>query len=472
MVIKHPTLKSIQDIIFASPHKYNHIYHVLDAADFPLSVIPNLQQYLSLTPQRPHNRRAKTVKFYRGRRADLSFIITRSDLLAPRKEQVDDLMPYLREVLRDALGYSNSRVRLGNLHCVSAKRGWWTKQLKEDIWARGGGGWLVGKVNVGKSNLFDAIFPKGRSVALPSLIGRQEDTKAQNRDHRISVFEGKYQENSLLPPAPPETSYPMMPVVSHLPGTTTAPIRLSFGGGKGELVDLPGLPRGSFENFVHDDHKPDLLMEHRISPKQLIIKPGQSLLLGGLVRITPATPETIVLAYPFLPIQSCVTSTVKAIEIQTQKKLARISQIAMSDAGGKIALAGTFPLKWDVTKKRAGPLTSSDGVGLNPKILPFMIVSTDILIEGCGWVELVVQVRKGKMKVFGEGEGEREYMKVEAFPQVDVFSPEGRFIGARRPMNAWLVGGPKPVSLSKRKGRLRRRMGGSKKRARTAAKEK
>lgn len=462
VAIEHPTLKSIQEIISESPHKHNHVYHVLDAADFPLSVIPNLQRFLSLTPQRSHNRRAKVTKFYHGRRAEMSFIITRSDLLAPRKEQVDEMMPYLSEVLRDALGFSASRVRLGNVHCVSSKRGWWTKKLKEDIWTRGGGGWLVGKVNVGKSNLFDSIFPKGRSMALPSVVGRQEDTETRNDLQRISGFEERLQEDTLLPPASLETLYPMMPVVSHLPGTTAAPIRLPFGGGRGELVDLPGLPRGVFENHVQDDHKPDIVMQHRVTPKQFVIKPGQSLLLGGLVRITPATPQIIVLAYPFVPIESHVTSTAKAIEIQTQKEISGISNIAMPDIGDKMAFAGTFPLKWDVTKKRAGPLTSPHGVGLDTKVLPFSILSTDILIEGCGWVELVVQIRKGPMKVDGEGGGENECTKVKVFPRVDVYSPEGKSIGARQPMNAWLLGGPKPVPSNRRKGRPRRSMKGSK----------
>jgi hypothetical protein len=77
---------------------------------------------------------------------------------------VDVLMPYVREVLRDALGRENKDARLGNVRLVSAKRGWWTKQVKEDIWERGGAGWMVGKVNVGKSNLFEAVFPKGRGA--------------------------------------------------------------------------------------------------------------------------------------------------------------------------------------------------------------------------------------------------------------------------------------------------------------------
>lgn len=458
---EHPTLKSIRDIISESPYKHNHVYHVLDAADFPLSVIPHLQRYLSLTPQRSRNRRAKISKFYHGRRAEISFIITRSDLLAPRKEQVDEMMPYLSNVLRDTLGYSSSRVRLGNVYCVSSKRGWWTKKLKEDVWARGGGGWLVGKVNVGKSNLFDSIFPKGRSMALPSVVGQQEQSETLNYLQEMSSLGERFREDSLLPPAPLELPYPVMPLVSHLPGTTAAPIRLSFGDGKGELVDLPGLPRGVFETYVHDNHKPDIVMQQRVTPKQFIIKPGQSLLLGGLVRITPATPEIIVLAYPFMPIESRVISTSKAIEIQTQKRLSGVFNISKPDIGDRIAFAGTFPLKWDVTRKRAGPLTSPHGVGLDTRILPFIVLSTDILIEGCGWVELVVQIRKGPMKIDDERDG-NDHGNVRVFPRVDVFSPEGKSIGARQPMNAWLLGGPKSVPLSRRKGRPRRSMKGSK----------
>lgn len=453
--IEHPTLKSIQNIISESPHKYNHVYHVVDAADFPLSVIPDLQRYLSLTAQRSHNRRARVTKFYQGRRADMSFIITRSDLLAPRKEQVDEMMPYLREVLRDAIGFSSSRMRLGNLYCVSSKRGWWTTKLKEDIWARGGGGWLVGKVNVGKSNLFDSIFPKGRTAVPTSRFAHGGNSNARNDHQQGSQSEEHIQEDLLLPPVPAETPYPIMPIVSHLPGTTAAPIRLSFGGGRGELVDLPGLPRGSFENYAQDDHKLDFLMQHRVSPKQLVIKPGQSLLLGDVVRITPATPEIIVLAYPFLPIECHVTSTAKAIKIQVQRELSGVSDTAMPQTGGKMALAGTFPLKWDVTKERTGPLTSSRGAGLSTRILPFGVLSTDILIESCGWVELVVQVRKRPMNI-DEG-GETDDMIVGMAPRVDVYSPEGKSIGARRPMNAWLLGGPKPVR-ARRKGRPKRSM--------------
>ena len=106
-------------------------------------------------------------KFSRGRKMELSFIITRSDLLGHSKDKVDSLMPYLREVLRDALGRLGRNVRLGNVRCVSAKRNWWTTELKKEIFERGGAGWMVGKVNVGKSALFAEVFPKGHFSPTP-----------------------------------------------------------------------------------------------------------------------------------------------------------------------------------------------------------------------------------------------------------------------------------------------------------------
>jgi genetic interactor of prohibitins 3, mitochondrial len=347
-----------------------------------MSIIPGLHKLLHTTPQRSLNRRSKTGKFYHGKKTEVSFVITRSDLLAPTKEQVDAMMPYLRDVLRDTLGRAGKDVRLGNVRCVSAKQGWWTKDLKEDIWKRGGGGWMVGKVNVGKSQLFGEIFPKGRhgtvpfekpkTIAIPSrqtesriaeegagslprLI--QESTEAELADeeandstedkaHDIGAgasmenfnlsessisaelesaeeIEGSLAEqeaaseagfsltnhtelgsesnkylnaNSLLPPAPKETDYPEMPLVSSLPGTTASPIRVPYGNGRGELIDLPGLSRGDLELHVQPEHRSSLIMRSRIRPKQQSIKSGQSLLLGGLIRITPTTPDLVYLA--------------------------------------------------------------------------------------------------------------------------------------------------------------------------------
>lgn len=501
--IHHPSMDSIRDTIWESPHRYNHIYHVLDAADFPLSLISALHKILTLKPPRSQNRRSRAYKYFRGQQYEMSYIITRADLLAPKKEQVDALMPYLIDVLRDRLGSVGKSVRLGNVRCVSAKRGWWTPQLKEDIWSRGGGAWMVGKVNVGKSNLFECVFPKGRSNDEPS--DQQEETremelaKDSERNHltlndihldepetsgnKDEGLDDELDVDSLLPPLQPETSYPVMPLVSSLPGTTASPIRLSYGNGRGELVDLPGLSRGRLEEYVREECRSELVMRSRVTPKQQVIKPGQSLLLGGLIRITPVTPDMVILAYSFLPFVSHLTSTEKAIGIQTQQGSSGVPTMAVAGAGERIRSAGVFQLKWDVTKQRAGPLTSASAVGLKADRLPFRIMATDILVEGCGWVELVAQIRrKPKERTTTRHSGDHadtanasvkyEPFGAEALPEVEIFSPEGKFVGERKSMGGWLLNAkPKPKMDGGIKGRPRKSMKGAKKKAKAERKE-
>ncbi|KAK3946194.1 hypothetical protein QBC46DRAFT_275976 [Diplogelasinospora grovesii] len=512
--IFHPTIDSLRATIEESPYKYNHVYHVLDAADFPMSLLPRIHHILDVMPLRSQNRRSESGKYHAGRKTEMSFIITRSDLLAPKKEQVDSLMPYLRETLREALGRVGRNVRLGNVRCISAKRNWWTKELKEEIWERGGAGWMVGKVNVGKSQLFEAVFPKGRMDATtptkhqinvpvfpkPQQCPTPEGTKAEEEDP-FSAFLPKLDpkskeadETSLLPPARPETPYPEMPLVSSLPGTTASPIRVPFGNGKGELIDLPGLSRGDLELHVQEMKRPTLIMKSRVLPEQQTLKPWKSLLLGGFIRITPKTPDLIFLSCNFTPLDAHLTTTEKAVLIQEQNPEApKIENISLPGTGEKIKHAGTFKLKYDITKDRTGPLTRKNAVNLKVDRLPYRVLGVDILIEGCGWVEVVAQVRTRQL--FGpkqqqqeqqeeeeedewnpervekldlstpepkEVEGVKEVEEEEEpnWPEIDVFSPDGKFIGSRRPMNAWLLNKPKTSHI---KSRPRRSMKGFKK---------
>ncbi|KIN02513.1 hypothetical protein OIDMADRAFT_159973 [Oidiodendron maius Zn] len=497
--IHHPSIYSIKDTLFESPHKINHVYHIIDAADFPMSIIPGLHKLLHITPQRSLNRRSKTGKFYQGKKTEVSFVITRSDLLAPKKEQVNAMMPYLRDVLRDALGRAGKGSRLGNVRCVSAKQGWWTKELKEDIWKRGGAGWMVGKVNVGKSQLFGEIFPKGRresstaperesaEVSQVPLLG--EATPSANLEELESVSNEYLDTNSLLPPAQEETDYPEMPLVSSLPGTTASPIRVPYGNGRGELIDLPGLARGDLELHVQPEHRPSLIMRSRIRPEQQSIKPGQSLLLGGFIRITPITPNLVFLAYSFNPLKPHLTSTEKAIGTQTQTRESNVENISVPGTGENIASAGRFHLKWDVTKQRTGPVTAREAANIKVERLPYRVMAADILIEGVGWVELVAQIRRQPSAMLPEtkernddwtrGEKAERHKTDEKYekedeeidpdwPSVEVFSPDGKFIGVRRPMNAWVNFAKKP-SEKNLKSRPRRSMKGMKKLAKSRA---
>ncbi|KAI1411699.1 hypothetical protein F5Y13DRAFT_164859 [Hypoxylon sp. FL1857] len=519
--IYHPSIDSIRDTILESPYKYNHVYHVLDAADFPMSLLPRLTEFMGMMPLRTKNRRSKGGKFYSDRKTEMSFVITRCDLLAPTKPQVDKLFPYLQEVLRDALGRTGRNVRLGNLIAVSAKRSWWTKELKEDIWKRGGAGWMVGKANVGKSQLFEAVFPKGRMELTPSkhqiridmqaktpdgepIPGEKAETQpelAQQEVEAEAIEEmGELDEFSLLPPAPKETNYPDMPLVSDLPGTTASPIRIPFGNGRGELIDLPGLERTGLEQHVKKEHRLSLIMRSRIVPEQMTLTPGRSLLIGGFIRITPREPAPIMLTYAFTPIEAHVTRTDKAIGIQNQTGEVNIENIAVPGTGEKTKLAGSFMLKWDVTKQRTGPLTRKDAIGLSVDRLPYRVLSTDILIEGVGWVEITAQVRTKdlfqqkptvepprteepqepkklsaleRLEALAEGPKKKpppppppalEPTESDElnWPIVDVYSPEGKFISSRKPMNGWVLNKPK-VSAESRKSRPRRSMKGMKK---------
>ncbi|CAK4034281.1 Hypothetical predicted protein [Lecanosticta acicola] len=526
--ILHPAMESIRDIIESSPHRYNHIYHVLDAADFPMSLIPNLMTSLELPRLRTQNRRSKARSFVNGRVADVSFIIARSDLLAPQKEQVDRMMPQLQEILRDALGRSGRRVRLGNVKCVSAKRGWWTPMVKQEIWRRGGAGWVVGKVNVGKSALFEVVFPKGksqtgvedarikalreagstdeeienarvanevfdgaRSVILPDPVSRDAGLEALNeplktaiedqQDAQDALFPNEHREfdqeeileddddgddsSELLPPAQPETQYPQMPVVSALPGTTASPIRIPYGNGRGELIDLPGIQRSSLETHVRPEHRSSLVMKSRVVPEQHTIKPGGSLLIGGIIRITPKTEDLIFLACPFTPLRPHVSSTQKANAIQTGTQedgtayTGSVENIATDAAKSRMRSAGTFRLEWDVTKIRAGPVTDKTAGKQKAENLPYIVYGADILIEGVGWVELTCQVRNRRQSLITDAtsahvsaDGERQ---ADSRPEVEVFTPKGKFIGVRRPLNAWLAGGPKKVAKHKERSRPR-----------------
>lgn len=468
--IAHPSLDALADSIAESPFNRNHVYHVLDAADFPMSVVPDIFNKLTLARPRSQNRRSQHDF---STKPTVSFIITRSDLLGSTKEMVDSMMMFFQSVLRTALGRAGKDMRLGNVHLVSAKRGWWTKELKEDIWKRGGGNWMLGKVNVGKSNLFEVLFPKGSADRAPvyaELRAKQEKQDQDATDGSDIGEENKLDllsETSLLPPPQPESPFPVFPIVSSLPGTTASPIRLPFGNHKGELIDLPGLERGDLEMYVKPEHKLDLVMTHRQNIEQHIIRPGQSLILGGgLIRITPqldaADRSTTMLAYSFVSLKSHITSTEKATGQQLQQRESGIETILADSVGEHMASAGIIDLSTDVTKVRAGSLLRS---GVDISKLPFRVYATDILIEGLGWIELVCQVRRRAMPQpvkesvtfaqvqdvteqteqtedgfapFGAKTQGQAQEKQSLYPQVEVFSPKGKHVSHRQSLQAWM----------------------------------
>ena len=427
-----------------------------------MSVIPKIHRVLSLQEQRSRNRRAPGAKYRRGRKLPtISFIVTRSDLLAATKEQVDSKMEYVRTMLRDALGKSAQDMRLGNVHMISAHRGWWTKNIKDEIKKRGQGIWVVGKANVGKSSFIEACFPKdSRNLEkIAELVERrrQEGLDIENQQHTPML-----DTEGLLPPAPREDLYPVLPVVSSLPGTTVSPIRIPFGRGKGEMIDLPGLDRGQLEDYVRDEHKREFTMAKRPKPERLTVKGGQSLLLGGgLVRITAVNPDDVLMAACFVPFETHLTRTDKAIEMQAENRPYPEKNIAKEGFSEVIQSAGTFDLKWDVTRSHL-PTHIAKAVADNkakPPPLPYKVMSADILIEGCGWVELTMQIRAKSTSDDGD-ESPR------SFPQVEVFSPNGQHIGSRMPIECWEFVAHKKTSDKRKLGARGRQNIGQQKRIR------
>lgn len=432
--IPYPPLSYISDIMAETPFKDNHVYHVIDAADFPLSVIPHLEHALPLASLRSKNRRSLPTKYAAGGKlASLNFIITRSDLLGRSKEDVDTFMSTMMTMLRDTLGSKGAKVRLGNVHMVSTNRGWWTREVKEKLWEHGGAIWLVGKANVGKSKLMSSIFPKSApesSKKIPPLkeakiVGRSNKTaekKAKSNDD--------LSEDGLLPPVRQETNWPEFPIDSTRSGTTASPIRLPFDNHRGELIDLPGLHRTGLDKYVRPELQPEIVMERFIRAKRQSLAPGRSIIFGGLVRVTGITDD-IFMTIPFVPLESHATSTVKAEEKYQGNAKLPIKDLSIDNVHEHMKSAGIFELKYEVTKEYdTNPKRIRWGVEL------YKLYGIDILIEGVGWIEFQVQVRTK------DRHGDE-------FPKIEVFSPEGKFIGSRPPICAWskLVNG-KP----KRKG--------------------
>ncbi|KAL4820686.1 hypothetical protein BDW67DRAFT_153006 [Aspergillus spinulosporus] len=462
-----PSIHSIGAYLDESPYKHNRIYHIIDAADFPMSLIDGIYEELGIQEQRSRNRRSATYKYKHGKKLPtITFVITRSDLLGPTKELVDSKMEFVRSVLREKLGIPSEEFRLGNVHMISAHRGWWTKKVKEEMREHGGGIWIVGKVNAGKSSFVQACIPKdSRNLEkMAELIARRgEASPAPSPSDQPAL-----DPDSLLPPAPKEDLYPVLPIVSSLPGTTVSPIRIPFGRGKGEIIDLPGLNRGDLADYVLDEHKRDLIMTKRGKPERHTIKPGQSLLIGGgLVRITPLDPDTIVMAAAFIPIETHLTRTDKAAEMQAQERPYPGTNIIKEGTAALIKSAGIFDLKWDVTRSHL-PTSIAKAVedhGIKPPPLPYKVMSADILIEGCGWIELTAQIRaKAVHNSDGDGDGDGSTEPASLFPRVEVYSPKGKHVEARRPIQSYLFIAKKAAAKKRAIGARGRRNFGHMKR--------
>jgi len=295
----YPTLNTLSSLLLSSRHKHNHIYHLIDAADFPLSLRPELWKHL-------YNTLPKSIT----RNLTISYIITRCDLLMPKREQIASLMTYLKSTLRDFLP-EDQKIESPNakLYAISTRTGWDVGALKEEISKRQGGVWFLGAVNVGKSTLLREVWPMGGELR-PVSLEDTEEFEILSADNELEAGEpveneveadfnpmegveeaGQQQLDKILTKAQEMgnrqvTRSHVPPTVSDVPGTTAAPIRVSYKsvgrGGKfrGEVVDLPGLerwvgfPETGLMKYVRRNRQRALAMKGRVTPEQYTIKPG------------------------------------------------------------------------------------------------------------------------------------------------------------------------------------------------------
>ncbi|KAF8476992.1 hypothetical protein BDZ91DRAFT_708495 [Kalaharituber pfeilii] len=563
----YPDLDTLIELINESKHEMHHIYHLIDAVDYPLSLIPRLRSYL--TQFLPH----KKAKYL-----TVSYIVTRADLLMPKESQITSLMTYLKTVLKEALPAGEPIEDHyhhwgGSFRAVSIRNGWSVRKVKAEfsematfkmsyaekgkVKRREGAIWIVGKVNVGKSRFVGEIVPEGSFTNLERVIETAQASHKPDVDpdtltghQKIEAFLAQVERQErannpertneelerileqarikLLNDELSQEDLPLVaPTVSHIPGTTVAPVRVAFrhpanngakGSVKGEIIDLPGMERGRFLEYVRPEVRKYVQMRERVNASQYVVKPGQSLLLAGLIMITPKLEDTAFMMYPFTTLPAHVSSTEKVLKLMCHPDPASSREpilfqhkpspsLFTSESSGTkdtvtvdtgtvtqedgtptersgssanvpripqtwkdpavpvappphIKSAGSFPLAWDVTKSR-NPLLAKR-TDLEIELIPYKIYSTDILLEGIGWVEVVAQVRG-------------RHLINENIPEVEVLSPLGKGVGNRIPMGADMLriegmksvgkhGERRPLTIGRRREPMKGRKKESKRR--------
>ncbi|KAK6359471.1 hypothetical protein TWF696_000627 [Orbilia brochopaga] len=403
----------IAKVIAQSPFTRIHIYHVLDAADFPMSLLPNARKNILYALK----------SFPGGNKKDvtMSYVITRADLLMPTEMQVSSLMTYFRRVLSEKLDVGDASLK--DLRVVSAKRVWTTERLKDEVRGRKGGVYLLGKTNVGKSRLYEAIFPKkGRAT----VLDQTKEFGKGDLDHPVPAEE-EGEEDWYIQNGH-KVRYPDMPLSHKTPGTTVGAIAIDFAAGRGQLVDLPGMERRGILEHINKNHIADVTLLNRKIPERFVLKSYQTFLVGGLVTVKAVQPEDqsvlpIVLEialFSQLPGHCGKHDKVKGFldpTIGGDKR--RAFMWTMPHISQVMASAGVFTLKDDITAQRCKAV-----IDQNPdfmKTAQFRVYATDIVIEGCGWLEISAQIPKNN-----------------PLPQIEVHSPYGRGVEQRETMKAYM----------------------------------
>ncbi|KAF3933299.1 hypothetical protein ABW19_dt0200188 [Dactylella cylindrospora] len=416
--IPDTTYAQAAEIIANSPFTRIHIYHAIDAADFPLSVLPNAKKHILQA--------LNEIKGGKKKDITMSYVITRADVLLPTELQVQRLMTYIRRVLSNYLGED---AELKDLRVVSAKRTWTTERLKDEVRARKGGIFLLGRTNVGKSRLYEAIFPKRNKKGLDYVTPKfgKDDLETLPTGTEVGD-EAEVAANEWFVQNGTKVRYPEMPLVSKIPGTTVGPITIDFAAGRGQLVDLPGFPRAGIMKYVRPDRVKDAVLLDRKRAEKCIIPCDKHLVIGGLVVIKPIPPTEgrrknitfICNLFTNLPPHVAKPTKVEKFTNLPRGGGPREFAWGQPEMGGIIQSAGRFKLTKNVTKKEIPWLPGRGADEWVDKNIAWKVMAADILIEGCGWVEVFAQVGKD-----------------DPDPEIEVLSPEGKGIACREAMGTY-----------------------------------
>lgn len=194
-------------------------------------------------------------------------VVTKLDLLPTPSLSPDDVHAWAHSRARAGAG---ADLRLAGVHLVSATRGWGVRDLLEhvrELAGTRGNVWAVGARNVGKSTLLNAI------ARCCGIVGRPTLTEAP------------------------------------VPGTTLDVIKLDgVLGAQAKLFDTPGLLHGhQLTSRLTSEEMKLVQVRKEMSPRTYRIKTGQSIHIGGLVRLdveelTVGSIYVTVWASPLVPL--------------------------------------------------------------------------------------------------------------------------------------------------------------------------
>ncbi|KAK9366969.1 hypothetical protein V1509DRAFT_627853 [Lipomyces kononenkoae] len=357
-----------------------NIVHVIDAYDFPMSVLP-LQRLLNL-----YNRSAKRI----------IYVITRADLLVNKEGLVlQHLRPYFLDLLHQInqvhrfslanapklsdnpdtslwnMGFGidepntvlaqssveenvrllgqelqqRDKIHRTDLHLVSSRVGWSIRKLFESLPEES---YFIGYSNVGKSRLVQALLNLNGQVIRDSNVSKASHLKTDKESG---------------------------PGASYLPGMTRSMMSYdvrAFGALK-KVHDLPGIEdcNGNMWNIVKPNAIKPLVKGRFYEPKKreyTVVHHGQCLNIAGLILIE--TPEMQIIAWTSIGQSGLV-------KMYVNRDLERSMEVLKStDPSLKLSVRPDIPHEYEC----AGAFRI-DGLG------------TDIVVRGLGFVELRVSGR-------------------------------------------------------------------------------